>query len=146
MKILIEDYWALVNQENFNIMTEEEKEVEKLKYVYGWKDAQDVANSVWGTIHESLLRGQLVFAYRNLGNREKSGSGLYQLVISRNYSETGLPLNEYNVGYIITNSYTALLPRMPLEYLKTELKKYINSWKLEKEAIESFDNILKRLE
>ena len=144
MKIPIEDYRALVNQENFNIMTEEEKEVERLKYVYGWKDAQDVANSVWGTIHESLLRGQLVFAYRNLGNREKSG--LYQLVVSRNYSETGLPLNEYNVGYIITNSYTALLPRMPLEYLKTELKKDINSWKLEKEAIESFDNILKRLE
>ncbi len=144
MKILIEDYLALVNQENFNIMTEEEKEVERLKYVYGWKDAQDVANSVWGTIYESLLRGQLIFAYRNLGNRDKSG--LYQLVVSRNYSETGLPLNEYNVGYIIANSYTALLPKMPLEYLKTELKKYINSWKLEKEAIESFDNILKRLE
>lgn len=142
MKILIEDCQALVNQENFNIMTEEEKEIERLKYVYGWKDAQDVANSVWGTIHESLLRGQLIFAYRNLGNREKSG--LYQLVVSRNYSETGLPLNEYNVGYIITNSYTALLPRM--QYLKTELKKDINSWKLEKEAIESFDNILKRLE
>ena len=55
MKILIEDCQALVNQENFNIMTEEEKEIERLKYVYGWKDAQDVANSVWGTIHESLL-------------------------------------------------------------------------------------------
>ena len=94
-------------------------------YIYGWDDDMEVAKSVWGSIHSCLLDGDLVFAYRP---KQKKNAKLLQLVIVRNFHlEDTLVVNtpkkvydDFAVGYI-TSGYTALLPHVPLRYLKDEM-------------------------
>ena len=118
------------------------------RYIWGWDNSMDVAGSIWGSIHASLLKGDLVFAYRPLS---KEGSKLVQLVIVRNFHieyiaamETKV-YDDYAVGYI-TSGYTALLPHVPLRYLKDEMSGYLEDWKVSKEILNTYKAIIEDLE
>ena len=124
---------------------------EENRYIWGWNDSMEVASSVWGSIHASLLSGDLVFAYRPLGKDEGK---LVQLVIVRNFHfEDTLVVNspkkvyddDYAVGYI-TTGYTALLPHVPLRYLKEEMTGYLDDWKINKEILNTYKAIIEDLE
>ena len=119
----------------------------ELRYIWGWENSMDVAGSVWGSIHSSLLSGDLVFAYRPLSK----GDRLAQLVIVRNFHMDYVGTmdvkvyDDYAVGYI-TSGYTALLPHVPLRYLKDEMSEYLGDWKVEKEILNTYKAIIEDLE
>ena len=123
---------------------------EENRYIWGWNDSMEVASSVWGSIHASLLNGDLVFAYRPLGKDEGK---LVQLVIVRNFHfEDTLVVNspkkvydDFAVGYI-TSGYTALLPHVPLRYLSQEMAGYLEDWKINKEILNTYKAIIEDLE
>lgn len=117
--------------------------------IWGWKDDTEVAQSVWASIHESLLSGDLVFAYRPTG---KGDPKLKQIVIVRNFHlEHGLSIepikiyDDFAVGYI-TSGYTALLPHVPLRYLRDEIAEYLEDWKIDKKILNTYKAIIEDLE
>jgi hypothetical protein len=123
---------------------------EENRYIWGWDDSMEVASSIWGSIHASLLSGDLVFAYRPLG---KEDGRLVQLVIVHNFHmEHGPSIepikvydDDYAVGFI-TTGYTALLPHVPLRYLKEEMTGYLADWKINKEILNTYKAIIEDLE
>lgn len=123
------------------------EEIEK-RYIWGWEDSMAVASSIWGSIHSSLLSGDLVFAYRPLG---KEDGRLVQLVIVHNFhiDQSGMVdqkvYDDYAVGFI-TTGYTALLPHVPLRYLKDEMTGYLEDWKINKEILNTYKAIIEDLE
>ena len=121
-------------------------ELEYSRYIWGWEDSMEVASSIWGSIHASLLNGDLVFAYRPLG---KDTGRLVQLVIVRNFhydpGSSEKIYDDYAVGYI-TSGYTALLPHVPLRYLSEEMTGYLEEWKINKEILNTYKAIIEDLE
>ena len=116
---------------------------------YGWRCINDVAAEVWGSIHSTLLNGDLVFAYKSPKEQDK----LKQIVIVRNFDlydapSPGLPpqkvYKSYGVGYI-TSSYTALLPNVPYEYISGEIVDYLKEWKVDKTIINTYEAIVEEL-
>jgi hypothetical protein len=95
-------------------------------YIFGWNNAQEVAETVWTSIHHSLLQGELVFAYRGSGD-------LKQIIVVK------LGSGQYGVG-MITTGFTMLVPKIPAdsieEFVTADLKKY----KLDVEIIKGLKN------
>lgn len=123
-------------------------EADNRQYIWGWDTTMEVARSIWGSIHDTLLHGDLVFAYRPLSDK---GNRLIQLVIVHNFhiDSSGLQdikvYDDYGVGYI-TSGYTALLPHVPLRYLKDEMSGYLEEWKINKEILNTYKAIIEDLE
>lgn len=92
--------------------------------IYGWGSIEEVAQTLWSSVHSSLLSGDLVFAYRDSS---------YQVVIVKGSTD-------YGVG-IITPGYTALVPHCPKEYLVGEVLKDLTGMKPEKSVLLSYKNI-----
>ena len=116
--------------------------------IFGWENDYQVAETIWGSIHSSLLDGDLVFAYRS----STQGSKLGQIIVVRNFKivSSGVLLDpkvytDFGVGYI-TSGYTALLPHVPLEYLKEEVYKYLEEWKIDKNILGTYKAIIEDLE
>lgn len=135
-------------------ITKEEKEmqdhVESNSVFYGWQCIDDVAKDVWGSIHSSLLNGDLVFAYKC----PSKNATLKQIVIVRNFElvDSGMlgvpdPIKHYisyGVGYI-TSGYTALLPNVPYTYIAEEIVEYLKDWKIDKTIINTYEAIVEEL-
>ena len=126
-----------------------ECECDRTQYIWGWNSDEEVARSVWSSIHESLLSGDLVFAYRPTG---KGDSKLKQIVIVRNFHNEYLPTGAYvkvnddfAVGYV-TSGYTALLPHVPFRYLRDEIEEYLEDWKIDKKILNTYKAIIEDLE
>lgn len=117
---------------------------------YGWRCINDVAAEVWGSIHSTLLKGDLVFAYKSPRENDK----LKQIVIVRNFelANTSAPgmmdpikhYTSYGVGYI-TSGYTALLPNVPYTYIAEEIVEYLKDWKIDKTIINTYEAIVEEL-
>lgn len=110
------------------------KEIETC--VYGFEDSIQAAKSLMGSIHENLLRGDLVFAYRSSSNK-------FQIVIVNDLNWEGgnrIKTDKFSIS-IMTPGYSAYLPHMPLPYLE-EIKKDLAEWKAEKKIIEDYCIIL----
>ena len=113
---------------------------------YGWQSIEDVAKEVWGSIHASLLDGDLVFAYKC----PSKNAALKQIVIVRNFDlvNSGVgPIKyykSYGVGYI-TSGYTALLPNVPYTYIAEEIVEYLKDWKIDKTIINTYEAIVEEL-
>lgn len=104
-------------------------------YIFGWNNIDEVAQDVWQGIHRCLLEGDLVFAYRPV----ESGD-LRQLVVVKNKDlEDGKPT--FGVGYF-TSGYSALLPKLPLEYLQTVLLEDLRKFKVDKKIIQTYEQIV----
>lgn len=135
-------------------LTKEEKEmqdhVESNSVFYGWQCIEDVAKDVWGSIHASLLSGDLVFAYKC----PSKNATLKQIVIVRNFElvdsgklgvvEPIKHYTSYSVGYI-TSGYTALLPNVPYTYIAEEIVEYLKDWKIDKTIINTYEAIVEEL-
>ena len=71
--------------------------------IYGYLDATEVANDISGSIHNLLLSGYFIFAYRGSGD-------LRRLVVTRTAQDTWM----YG---IITPGWTCLVPKISREGL-----------------------------
>ena len=109
----------------------------------GWGDANEVASSIWSSIHSSLLDGKLVFAYKPYKESE-----LTQLVVVRNLKDDvcGRVIDkDYAVG-MMTSGFSMLLPHVPFEYLDNDLVSDMKKYKVDKETIETFKKFIKFFE
>lgn len=116
--------------------------------IIGWNSIDEVASSIWSSIHSKLLEGDLVFAYKT-GNQYDR---LKQIVIVRNFEwcqVSGMqPVKVYKdfaVGYI-TSGYTALLPHVPFRYISGEIMTSLEDWKLPKSVLGTYKAIIEDLE
>jgi hypothetical protein len=122
--------------------------IDQNRAIVGWDTIDDVARSVWSSVHSKLLEGDLVFAYKT-GNRYDK---LKQIIVVRNFEwyQAGnlQPIKVYKdfaVGYI-TSGYTALLPHVPFRYISGELKDALDEWKLPKSVLGTYKAIIEDLD
>ena len=129
--------------------SESDYELEIHRAIIGWENIDEVANSVWSSVHSRLLEGDLVFAYKT-GNQ---GAKLKQVVVVRNFeivevpgfAQAGKNYTDFGVGYI-TSGYTALLPHVPYRYIKDELFNLIKDSKVSNEVLGTFKAIIEDIE
>ena len=107
-----------------------------MNQIFGWRNIDDLAKELYGSVFSGLLDGYLVFAYKN---QKKTGT-LKELVVSKRLD---------NPNYIIgirpfSGGWSGFLPNMPVEYLMEISYLDLIENKTEKEVIESFiENINK---
>lgn len=107
--------------------------------VWGWESATAAASDIWSSIHNILLSGKLVFAYRN----GYGGSELAQLVVVRNIDQRdGKLLDDYGIG-MFTTGYSVLLPHVPYSYVEGEVTEDLKKYKVDKKIIETYKQIIK---
>ena len=113
--------------------------------IYGFEDSMSVARTLMGSIHENLLRGDLIFAYRSSSSTSKTT--LSQIVVVNELQEVNkggyvqmIPTNKFAISYI-SSGYSSYLPHMPIEYLD-EVVRDLEEGKAEKKVIETFKYIV----
>ena len=114
--------------------------------IVGWRNADEVAASVWSSIHSKLVEGTLVFAYKSTNDK----TDLVQLVVVRNIKRDafGNPVNldnSYAVG-MVTKGFTMLLPNVPLTYVENDVINDMKKYKLEKDLIDLYKQVVKNFE
>lgn len=114
--------------------------------IVGWRNADEVAASVWSSIHSKLVEGTLVFAYKSTNDK----TDLVQLVVVRNLKRDafGNPTsldNSYAVG-MVTKGFTMLLPNVPLTYVENDVINDMKKYKLEKDLIDLYKQVVKNFE
>ena len=132
-----------------DIVVPEEKIMpeEKIQHmrIFGFNDSMQVAKILMGSIHENLLRGDLIFAYRSTAMSNKTS--LYQVVVVNElkYGEDGIiyPTPLFSIS-MINAGYTAYIPHMPVDYLD-EVLVDLEEGKVDKKVIDSFKGIVKNL-
>ena len=121
--------------------SKKEKE-DQLKYIFGYKDAEDVAQSIWKSSANNLLRGDLIFAYQDSGK----DNGLYQFIVVHNfYIDQGNKIYTTYGLTMKTSTWSCIIPHVTIDYLKTVLLEDIKSYKLNKKVIDNFSLILENL-
>lgn len=116
------------------------------RLIVGWRNADEVAASVWSSIHSKLVEGSLVFAYKSTNDK----TDLVQLVAVRNIKRDafGNPVNldnSYAVG-MVTKGFTMLLPNVPLTYVENDVINDMKKYKLEKDLIDLYKQVIKNFE
>ena len=124
-----------------------EEELNRIKgmRIFGYEDSMQVARSIMGSIHENLLRGDLIFAYRSTATSNKSP--LFQVVVVNDlkYGNDGrtYPTKLFSVS-LITAGYSAYIPHMPVDYLD-EVVGDLEEGKADKKIIENFKSIVENI-
>ena len=118
----------------------------KEQLVVGWKSADEVASSIWGSIHSKLVEGMLVFAYRSTNDK----TDLVQLVVVRNlkkdaFGNTTNIDDDYGIG-MVTKGFTMLLPRVPLSYIENDVLSDMKKYKLDSNLIDLYKQVVKNFE
>ena len=126
-------------------MTEEEMQKIQQMRVFGFEDSMQVARGLMGSIHENLLRGDLIFAYRSTATTNKTP--LFQVVVVNDlkYGSDGqvYPTSLFSVS-LITAGYSAYIPHMPVDYLD-EVVGDLEEGKADKKIIENFKLIVENI-
>lgn len=121
-----------------------EEELNRIKgmRIFGYEDSMQVARGLMGSIHDNLLHGDLIFAYRSTATSNKSP--LFQVVVVNdlNYGNDGktYPTKLFSVS-LITAGYSAYIPHMPVDYLD-EVVGDLEEGKADKKIIENFKSIV----
>ena len=124
-----------------------EEELNRIKgmRIFGYEDSMQVARGLMGSIHENLLHGDLIFAYRSTATSNKSP--LFQVVVVNDlkYGNDGrtYPTKLFSVS-LITAGYSAYIPHMPVDYLD-EVVGDLEEGKADKKIIENFKIIVENL-
>jgi len=124
-----------------------EEELNRIKgmRIFGYEDSMQVARGLMGSIHENLLHGDLIFAYRSTATSNKSS--LFQVVVVNDlkYGNDGrtYPTKLFSVS-LITAGYSAYIPHMPVDYLD-EVVGDLEEGKADKKIIENFKIIVENL-
>ena len=112
-----------------------------MNIVFGaWKSIEEVANDMWQSLHSVILCGQPLFAYKSIDNNQ------FQLVIVcdcflNNLGTVEVKKNSFTVSMIVPG-FTELVPHVPLDYLEQIVKKDLIKYKLDKDILKSFDEII----
>ena len=97
-----------------------EEELNRIKgmRIFGYEDSMQVARGLMGSIHENLLHGDLIFAYRSTATLNKSQFFQVVVVNDLGYGADGrtYPTKLFSVS-LITAGYSAYVPHMPVDYL-----------------------------
>jgi hypothetical protein len=124
-----------------------EEELNRIKgmRIFGYEDSMQVARGLMGSIHENLLHGDLIFAYRSTATSNKSL--LFQVVVVNDlkYGNDGrtYPTKLFSVS-LITAGYSAYIPHMPVDYLD-EVVGDLEEGKADKKIIENFKSIVENI-
>lgn len=124
-----------------------EEELNRIKgmRIFGYEDSMQVARGLMGSIHENLLHGDLIFAYRSTATSNKSP--LFQVVVVNDlkYGNDGrtYPTKLFSVS-LITAGYSAYIPHMPVDYLD-EVVGDLEEGKADKKIIENFKSIVENI-
>ena len=132
-----------------NTLSKEDLENISNMRIYGFEDSMAVARSIMGSIHENLLKGDLVFAYRSTAASNKTT--YFQVVVVNDLEEVldpvrgyiKVPTNKFSVS-TITSGYSAYIPHMPIEYLE-EVIADMEDGKVDKKVIVTFKAIVEDL-
>lgn len=112
------------------------------QYVFGWESAEKVASDIWASVHNTLLNGILIFAYRPTNN----GTDLVQIVVTKNIRyEVGPGKFTDGDGYavgMITTGFSMLLPKVPIEYLESDLFDDLKKYKVDKNILDTYRQII----
>jgi len=122
-------------------LTEQDLERIKNMKIYGFEDSLSVARTLMGGIHENLLLGDLVFAYRSTSAKNKTE--LYQIVVVNELADTiagKVRTDKFSISYI-SYGYSAYIPHMPVEYLDEVLEELEKS-KADRKVVETFKIII----
>lgn len=116
------------------------------KVIYGWEDSIAVANDVWKSGSYDLLKGRLLFAYRNTTDLK---SGLYQIIIVQNlirdeHCNILKPARTFGVS-MVTTGYSMLLPEVSFEYLEAEVLLDLQTYKVIPKALDTFKMLLENI-
>lgn len=112
------------------------QEIREEQIIFGWQSADEAARDVYGSLHSQLLNGRPVFLYKST----TLDSTLVQVVVVKNI-EDGRVREDYGVG-IITRGWTSLYPRVPVDYLETDLLHHLKEWKIDKDVIKMYEQII----
>ena len=124
-----------------------EEELNRIKgmRIFGYEDSMQVARSIMGSIHENLLHGDLIFAYRSTATSNKSQFFQVVVVNDLKYGNDGrtYPTELFSVS-LITAGYSAYIPHMPVDYLD-EVVGDLEEGKADKKIIENFKLIVENI-
>lgn len=103
----------------------------------GWENIESCAESVLSSIHNELINGNLVFAFRSTPSMK---TDLKQLVIVKNIpnSEDDVRGSKTFAVGIITSGWTGKLPYVGWEYLTDYLSNSLVDWSIPKDIIEIY--------
>lgn len=121
----------------------EEKEVKKdniqqdinppqVYQINGWSCVEELADEVYSSIHSGLLQGNLVYALKC--------QEIPRLVITQR-----LDTGEFMVGEFMPG-WTAYYPRVPYQFLYSDILEDMKKLKLPKETIDNYILVLKNYE
>ena len=113
--------------ENSKKKKKEEKEVVERQHcnTWGYRNPDEVVQDILGGIHESLLRGYYVFAYRSNEGEIK------RLIVSRTGQDEGM----YGM---VTSGWTCIFPSVTRDGLLSLVVPDLVSKKVNKDIIEDF--------
>lgn len=100
--------------------------------INGWSCIEELADEVYSSIHSGLLQGNLVYALRC--------QEIPRLVITQRI-DTG----DFMVGEIMPG-WTAYYPRVPYQFLYSDILEDMKKLKLPKETIDNYILVLKNYE
>ena len=124
-----------------------EEELNRIKgmRIFGYEDSMQVARGLMGSIHENLLHGDLIFAYRSTATSNKSQFFQVVVVNDLKYGNDGrtYPTKLFSVS-LITAGYSAYIPHMPVDYLD-EVVGDLEEGKADKKIIENFKLIVENI-
>lgn len=123
-------------EDNEEMKNSHSEQLMENKIIWGWENAEEVANDIWSSIHSTLIKGNLIFAYKNTN----SGSELGQIVIVQNQRD----YNDFGVG-MFTNGFSELLPHVTIDYISEEIIKDLTKYKVNKKIIENLIFIINNI-
>lgn len=109
-------------------------EIREEQIVFGWQSIDEAARDVYNSLHSHLINGTPVFLYKATNLK----SELIQVVVVKGMIDNGI----YSVG-IITNGWTAMYPKVSIEYLETTLLEDLKKWKVEGSVISMYEQLIK---
>ena len=124
--------------------TKKNKEQEPIKYIFGWNNPEEVAQDIWKTSADNLLKGDLIFAFQDKG-KDKN---LEQVIVVHNFDIDPTTNTKIYTNYGLTmktSTWSCIIPHVTIDYLKTVLLKDIESYKINKVIIDNFSLILENL-
>ncbi len=119
---------------------EEYTKTREEQIVFGWDRVDKAAAEVFSSVNRSLLDGVPIFLYKNTSSK----SDLIQAVVVRNLDYENRSYTDFGVG-VIAAGYSMLYPHIPMEYLETDFLNELEKFKVDKQIIETYKQIIERI-
>lgn len=108
-------------------------QVEKDFAIFNFRNAQEVADTIYSSIANTLLDGNLIFAYKSTSEKSELGQVVVVQFDNPNFNCFGVS--------IFKKSYSCIIPRVPVEYLD-EVRDELKEGKVEKTILATYDRLV----